>query len=135
MEFVIKSNISDKSLAFSDLVKSPNGAVYVSVELRGRQANGRMTIYVHHDATGIVKMFQKLAQLGKPWEGAETWVPVERDFSLAITCDRLGHVCFEVRMRPEQGDSEDSFVSARLVTDLSDMPSIARDAETFFGAI
>jgi hypothetical protein len=131
MEFVIKSLISDRKLVFSD---SDPYDDYFRVELRGSVSAG-VTVYAHiyaRDAKYFREVFQELGQLDKPWGGHETWVSIESDFSLSISCDKLGHVCFEVKMQLEQAQPEEAYISANLMTDLSAMPSIAEEAQKFF---
>jgi hypothetical protein len=131
MEFAIKSQISTRQLVFSD--SDPHDD-YFRVELRG-SVTADITVYAHiyaRDAKYFREVFQELGQLDKPWGGHETWVSLEGDFSLSISCNKLGHVCFEVRMKLDQGQPEEAFVSAYLMTDLGAMPSIAKDAQEFF---
>jgi len=132
MEFVIKSQISNRQLVFSDSDPQDD---YFRVELRGSLSVGT-TVYTHiyaRTAKYFNEVFQELAQVDRPWGGEETWVSDDRDFSLSISCNKLGHVCFEVKMRLEQGQPEEAYISVRLMTDLGAMPSIAEDAQKFFG--
>jgi len=129
MEFVIRSSLSDRELAFSKLPGD-----YFLIKLRGIRLSAIATVYADGSSDYLSRMFQEMGRLEKPWSDARTWRSLEEEFSMAITCDNRGHVCFDVKMRVEQGDldPESAFVTARLTVDLGTMSSLARDARKFF---
>lgn len=129
MEFVIRSNLSDRELVFGKL---PAG--YFLIKLRGIRLSAVATVYADRSSDYLSRMFQELGRLEKPWTDTRTWKSLEEEFSMAITCDNRGHVCFDIKMRVEQSDldPESAIVTARLTVDLGTMPSLARDARKFF---
>ena len=131
MELEIKSNISACKLVFSNL--SRRNDEYVDVEFRGRRIQAGTTVYLHAKVDGLDIWFQKLGRLEKPWDGAIEWTSIERDFRLAVTCSRIGHVHFDIEIHRQNDLQEESTMTAGLMTDLATLQSIAKDAQTFFG--
>jgi hypothetical protein len=129
MELVIQSNLSDRELVFSRLPGD-----YFSIKLRGGRLSAIATVYADGSSGYLSRMFQEMGRLEKPWSDARTWESLEEEFSMAITCNNRGHVRFDIKMRVEQGelDPERAFVTASLTVDLGTMPSLARDARSFF---
>ena len=134
MELVIRSNNSDRELVFSNLEGHP-GDEYFQVEIRGFELRAKTRVYAYGtDAGSLNEIFQRLGQLDRPWSDAKTWNSLEGEFSLAITCDKLGHVRFKITIQTvdSRGPAEEVYVAAGLTLDLGALPSIAKDAQKFF---
>jgi hypothetical protein len=125
--FSIKSNSSDRELAFSDPRRG-----YFTVELRGAGVGAMREVY---DASGLAEYFLRLANFERPGNGAETWESLEGEFSLTAVSSKLGEVGFSVRITDNLGGPEQWQVSVRLVSELGQLPGIAREAESFFNAV
>jgi hypothetical protein len=127
MEFSIKSNASDRELVFSNLKGD-----YFQVAIRGFKVSANTTVYAYTDAKGLNNIFQELGKLNQAWNGEKKWESIEGDFSLIITCNKLGHVLLEVSLRILQGHPEEVSVRANIATDFGLLSNIARDAKDFF---
>ena len=127
MKLAIKSNASDRELVFSNLKGD-----YFQVEIRGFKVSANATVYAYTDANGLNNIFQELGKIDKPWSGEKKWESIEGDFILIITCDKLGHVLLEVKLRVLQGHPEEASVTANITTDFGSLSNIARDAKDFF---
>lgn len=124
--FSIKSNASDRELAF--FAARPD---YFTVELRGSDVRAAKEVY---DARGLAELFAKLASFERPWKGSEAWESLEGEFSITATCSTLGEVRFSIRMRDMLAEHEPWEVSARVVSELGQLPDIAAHAKVFFDA-
>ena len=128
--FSIKSNSSDRELVFLDAQRD-----YFVAELRGSVVGATRQVYAYPDATGLSRLFSRLAAYERPWSEPERWESLEGEFTLEAACSPLGHVTFSVRIRDMLGGPEEWEVSARLVTELGQLPSIASRAESFFNVV
>lgn len=130
MEFVIKSNNSDRELVFSNFVTGD----YIDVAIRGAELNAKISsVYLYTGASGLSRMFQDLGQQEKPWSNPEVFKSIEEDFYMDITCNSRGHVRFRIILQKvDHLDPEGMYVSAGLTVDLGAMASIANDAQKFF---
>jgi hypothetical protein len=127
MELIIKSNGSDRELVFSNLEGD-----YFQVEIRGFKVSANTTVYAYTDTKGLNNIFQELGKLDKPWSGKKKWESIEGEFILIITCNKLGHVLLEVKLRIKQGHPEEAFVTANITIDFGSLTNIAHDAKDFF---
>jgi hypothetical protein len=123
----IKSRDSDRELLFNNL----KGDQF-QVELKGSQITAVVTVYAYTGAHGLKKLLQELGKFDRPWIGAKQWRSLEGEFSISATCDKLGHVFFEVEIRTLPGHPEESYVKAGLTTDFGNLALLAKDAEAFF---
>lgn len=122
----IKSNSSDRELRFL----SRRGD-YISMELLGNPSLSHET-YIYTSQDRLAKIFEEFATIYKPWSGEKTWASIEDDFSMKITCSKLGQVIFEFRFRQRQGSDEESTTEANLKTELGILPMISKQAKDFF---
>jgi hypothetical protein len=128
--FSFKSNASDRELAFLD--PRPD---YFVVELRGFGVRAIREVYAYTDALGLSKLFGRLAEYSRPWNGAEKWESLEGEFSLAASCSAVGAVTFAVSIRDLLGSPEEWMVKASLITEMGQLPSIAANARSFFSGV
>jgi Family of unknown function (DUF6228) len=128
--FSIKSNASDRELVFREPRRD-----YFIAELRGSGVAATRGVYAHTDARGLARFFSRLAAYERPWSEAESWEALEGEFRLEAACSLLGEVRFSVRIRDMLGGPEEWQVSARLVTELGQLPGIASRAESFFNFV
>jgi len=73
-----------------------------------------------------------LVLIEKPWPGEKTWASIEDDFSMKITCSKLGQVKFEFKFRLKQGGDEESTTKANIRTEPGMVPIISKQAKDFF---
>ena len=128
--FSIRSNTSDRELVFLD----PRRDSFVA-ELRGSAIVATLQVYAYTDAGGLPLLFSRLAAYERPWATPERWESLEGEFLLEATCSSRGHVTFSVRIREMFGGPEEWEVSARLVTELGQLPGIASRAKAFFASV
>jgi hypothetical protein len=126
----IKSRSSDRELFFLNPRQD-----YFTVELRGSSVRATRDVYAYTDASGLAKLFSKLAASKRPWVGAERWEALEGEFSISAQCSTLGQVSFSVLIRDHLGGPEEWSVSAVLETELGGLPGIAADAQLFFSHV
>jgi hypothetical protein len=126
----IKSNASDRELVL--LSPRPN---YFVVELRGVTLSAVRKVCAYTDAKGLSSLFSRLAAIGRPWVGVESWQSLEGGFSISAQCSALGHVSFSVVIRDQFGGPEEWSVSACITTDLGQLSRLATDAQSFFSAV
>jgi hypothetical protein len=62
----------------------------------------------------------------------KTWASIEDDFSMKITCSKLGQVKFEFKFRLKQGGDEESTTKANIRTEPGMVPIISKQAKDFF---
>jgi len=125
--FSIKSNTSDRELVFLDPQRD-----YFVAELRGASLQATRRVYAYTDAKGLSRLFLRLAAYERPWTTVERWESLEGEFAIGAACSVLGQVSFSVRIRDLLGGPEEWEVSARIVSELGQLPGIASRAESFF---
>ncbi|MDR2013208.1 MAG: DUF6228 family protein [Rhodanobacter sp.] len=130
LSFSIKSSTSDRELVFLN----PKRECFV-VELRGTALEASRSVYAYTDATGLLQFFCTLATYERPWNKPERWEALEGEFSVEATCSPLGQVTFFIRLRDMFGQDEEWEASARLVTELGQLPTIASNAKLFFNSV
>jgi hypothetical protein len=128
--FSIKSNASDRELVFLEPARD-----YFVAELRGTAVRATRRVYAYTDAAGLSRLFSRIAAYDRPWSTPERWESLEGEFSIEAVCSSLGHVTFSVRIRDMLGGPEEWDVTARLVTELGQLPAIAANAELFFNVV
>ena len=83
----------------------------------------------------LVALFGRIANQSRPWASTECWESLEGEFSLSAMCSNLGAVSFSLSMLAHL-DAQDKWrISASLTADLGQLPSIAAEAEQFFGVV
>ena len=125
--FAIKSSSSDLELIFS--APRPD---YFTVELQSREFRAIREVWAYTDAQGLAVLFSKLAAQERPWVGAESWASLEGEFSLSAACSARGEVALAVSVSGLPGALEEWGLSATLITELGQLPSIAAAANRFF---
>jgi hypothetical protein len=123
--FSIKSSSSSRELVFSAYEDG-----YFLVELKGEVA-AAINVWAYTDALALRDLFQELAELQRPWQGSKSWGSVEGELSISATCSALGEVVFSIALQQRSGSSEDWRIQAGLVTELGQLPSIAKGAALF----
>jgi hypothetical protein len=125
--FAIRSCTSDRSLQVSEA-----GHESFTAELLGTGLSATLRVSTHTDAEGLSLFFGRLASQEQPWHGIESWESLEGEFRIMASCSSLGEVHFEVGLRFLQGAPEEWSLSAGLLTELGQLPIIARNAALFF---
>ena len=128
--FSIKSCSSDRELAFVAIRES-----HFTVEFRSIEVRAIREVYRFPDLPGPEKFFSRLAAHSRPWVGSDDWASLEGEFSIAATCDHLGHVVFSVSICGAFGAADEWRVSGSITSELGQLPKLAEDANRFFGVI
>jgi hypothetical protein len=126
--FSIKSSASDRELIFLAIRESHFTVEFRSIEIRATREG-----YRFHDLPGPEKFFSRLAAHKRPWAGSDDWASLEGEFSIAATCDHLGHVFFSVSICGPFGAADEWRASASITSELGQLPKLAEDANRFFG--
>jgi Family of unknown function (DUF6228) len=105
---------------------------YFQVALKGCKVSAETTVHAYTDANGLNNLFQELGKLDQPWGNEKIWKSIEDDFSIAITCDKLGHVSLKAKIRIRPGHPEEAYIEAGLVMDFGSLSYLSRDAQEFF---
>ena len=92
-------------------------------------------VYDYTDGHHLADLFAKIAACDTPWQGTERWESLEGEFALEAKCSTVGEVTLDVRLSSECGGPEAWRVSARIVTEMGQLPRIARDAGQFFRVV
>tara|TARA_R110001606_G_scaffold388677_1_gene554207 strand:+ start:341 stop:730 length:390 start_codon:yes stop_codon:yes gene_type:complete len=124
--FEICSSSSTRRFVFSDLSKDKfrfelEGDIYAAVD-----------VWSIDGFTTILELFKGCASLDRPWVGSKSWGAIEGDLELFITCTSLGKVHILAKLS-RAGIAEEWSAQVMLETEFGQLPSIASDAEAFFG--
>lgn len=122
----IHSNSSQRELIFKD-----HKGEYFSVELCG-DVSAKVNVWIYVDESLLVKYFEQLSKLEKPWVGNIEWCSIEGEFSLSASCSSLGNVLFEITMRGIHGAPEEWFVKAGLTSEFGQLPLFYKQIKEFF---
>lgn len=125
--FAIKSAYSDRELIFSHFEGD-----YFQVEVKSLNVSGNAHVCAYTDANGLNKIFQEIGSLKEVWNGEKKWESLEGEFSLAVSCNKVGHVLFQIRMAIQQGSPEEAHISIGLITEFGSLSNLAIEAEAFF---
>jgi hypothetical protein len=126
--FSIKSNSSDRELAFFGIREN-----HFTVEFRSAELRVIREVYTFTDDHGLAKLFSRLAAHEQPWVGSNDWASLEGEFSISATCSRSGHVIFSVSLWDSPGAAEEWRVSCALTSELGQLPKIAKGMNRLFG--
>ena len=124
--FSINSTLSSNELVFSSLKNE-----YFQVELKG-EVTGSIRVWAYTDIKELRGFFRALAKAKKPWEGKQSWVSIEEEFSISVTCSPLGKIVFKVSLWDSPGDPEEWKIQSGLVSEFGQLQRIGERAETFF---
>jgi hypothetical protein len=124
--FLIRSCMSDYSLRFVEA-----GRESFTAELSGAGLSAVVGVSAFEDLW-LPRYLRDLASQKRPWQGAKSWESMEGELQIEATCSSLGEVRFEVRMWHSRGSPEQWSVSAGVLSELGQLPAIARDSEQFF---
>ena len=105
---------------------------YFSVEIISPIIRVVKEVWAYTDAYTLADLLEELASQDKPWENAESWESLEKEFKLLATCTTLGQVTFEIELTQVES-IEEWRVRTLLRADFGTLPMIAKSARNFFG--
>jgi hypothetical protein len=123
----IHSVSSDRELIFSN-----RDGEFFNVELKSIEVSAARKVWTHDDASTFNDFFKKLAGLEKPWEGNLDIQSLEGEFSISVSCTKLGNVIFSIELSSGYVDHEEWHLKADLDTELGQLQQIAKNADIFF---
>lgn len=107
---IIRSCSSNRELNISR--KSDSSLL---IELAGYPVSAQVEVWAETgDAAGLHAFLADLGKQERPWSGVREWQAIEGDFRLAVTCNAIGNVHFDVEMRGLQGAPEAWTVTAGI---------------------
>lgn len=124
--FSIESLISNNKIIFDELdgndcIVKLDGDIITSLELS-----------IFTDPYGISNLFKELSSYEKAWEGQKSWESIERDFLISVSCSKLGKVFINIIMDKWITTEAKWKISIDLVTEMGQLPEVAKSAERFF---
>jgi len=113
-------------------LQDSDGPEYYEVQVSGPNVSARQQVY-GYAGTGLLELFESLAQNWKGWDGEKLWSSLEGEFSLSATADRLGHVWLGYRLRgDDRGDTWE--LKGSLLLEAGQLDAIAREMRAFWNA-
>jgi hypothetical protein len=103
-------------------------------DVTGEAIKATSKVSTYTDEFGIAKLFSKVSEFTSPWDTTESWVSLEGDFEISLTCSSTGHVVIQVKLIQWNGGSEDWHLTVHLNTELGRLQQIAGDVRAFFSA-
>ena len=128
--FTIKSTRSDLKLVLSEIKGD-----YFTASLESSYLNATLKVYSYHyspNAVGFAEFMEWIGGQDRPWDGSNDWQSLEGEFAVSAECSALGTVTFDVKFSHFSG-AEDWKVNTKLMSELGQLPGLAKSARTFFG--
>lgn len=119
----LSSSNSDVVIEFSDVEDD-----YFRVAVRSHDHSATRRVYAFTDGPGITGLFTEAAEQWNGWQGAKVWESLEGELRIELSIDRLGHVTVGIRVRSDQGGSDEWQLEAELGLDAGQLERVARDA-------
>jgi hypothetical protein len=129
-EFVVRSAREGGRL---EVHRSGRDRWRVSISLPHLTASADVDAFAYDGEHTLERLFRRMADDWRGWEGERTWSSPEGDLDLSATHDGLGHVALEIRLRSGL-HAEDWLVRGTIWLDAGQLNEVARKAAALSSA-
>jgi hypothetical protein len=126
-EFKIKSVESDLVAILSDIKGD-----YFKIRIESAILFAEREVWAYTDSYFFADLLETLASYEKPWKDTKSWESIEGELKVSAECSKLGQVSFSFELS-DAGRSEEWVMKTVLVTELGQLPKLAKSARAFFG--